>query len=245
MPARPKTGKENTRNLAVDVGSDLPEELQGLERLRTVLKRREVIPDLPDLEDSPYDFTKLLDFTHNGVALTAVGIEFVIRYITSGFVTPIRPPGANSKSHNQKGVWLLAKPEIQAAIAMLTQNAIRQAQITPGKTIAELAAVAFSNLGDLCNVGPAGLSLKEFSSLPREVIAGVAEVHEIRNAQGTQIRIKMHDKIQALTTLAKLAGFMPSEKIDVDVTHKLEEKLNRALSRVNPNNDVIEGELAK
>ncbi len=54
----------------------------------------------------------------------------------------------------------------------------------------------------------------------------------MRNAQGTQIRIKMHDKMGAINTLTKVLGMLAPQQLDVNVYSELEAKLANANARI-------------
>lgn len=213
--------------------------LPEVERMGLVLRYQNRLPATEaEAEQGPYDFSSLLTFEYQGRRLSSTDIEFLIQYVNNGMTTTnsgtAKDRGQTRLTQEGKREWVstLAKPHIQAALHMLTADATRQLQINPHKVIREVAAVAFGSLGDVCDVSAAGITLKDFSKLPREVVAAVAEVHELRTPQGVQLRIKMHDKNQALNTLAKLVNAMPKEEINVTVTHALEEKLERALARL-------------
>lgn len=134
-----------------------------------------------------------------------------------------------------------AKPRVLAALHEATKHAAQQWQISTSKVVRELASILDGNIADVCDVGPAGIIVKDFSKLPRHVTGAVQEIHETRNAQGTQIRIKLYDKMPAITLVTKLQGMAPAEKIDITV-HGLEDRLSAALQRVPLE---IEGELVE
>jgi hypothetical protein len=134
-----------------------------------------------------------------------------------------------------------ATPVVLAALHEATKHARKQWQMNTGKVVREMASILSGNIADVCDIGPAGIVVKDFSTLPRHVTGAVQEVHETRNAQGTQIRIKLYDKTPILNLAVKLLALAPSEKLDVTV-HGLEDRLSAALQRVPLE---IEGELVE
>ena len=72
--------------------------------------------------------------------------------------------------------------------------------------ISELARIAFSNITDVAEWGPAGVSLKDSEKLLKDVSAAIAEATTTETQAGRNTRVKMHDKVGALTSLARHYG---------------------------------------
>jgi hypothetical protein len=74
--------------------------------------------------------------------------------------------------------------------------------ITRERIMNELAKIAFADPRDVMKWGPEGLTLLDSDQLSEDGIATVAEVCETRTKDGGSLRLKMHDKVKALDSLA-------------------------------------------
>jgi phage terminase small subunit len=108
----------------------------------------------------------------------------------------------------------LTKPQIKEALGVAQENLSRRTQVTQEQVIAELAAIAFANIGDVMSWGPGGVLMKSAEELPPEVLASVADVSNSKGKEGGTIRIKLHDKLKALELLGKHLGLFV-EKVEV------------------------------
>ena len=218
-----------------------PEVADDIARIHAIKKAKSHPDELPS-DKLADDFTWLWDFTYEGQKLAEEEINFIILYMRDGFQTAnkaYRDTISTGSSVVNEARW--AKPRVLAALHEATKHAVQQWQISTSKVVRELASILDGNIADVCDVGPAGIIVKDFSKLPRHVTGAVQEIHETRNAQGTQIRIKLYDKMPAITLVTKLQGMAPAEKIDITV-HGLEDRLSAALQRVPLE---IEGELVE
>lgn len=229
------------KDLGTDVLDDIrrvaPDVADGLERL-TIHRRRSFQGDEEPGDETPADYSFLLDFEHGGTKLNPSELRAVMAYVGNGFQFP-----AGDYIYQS----LYTKPTVLAALRAVTADAVKQYQVSPTRMVRELSKLIDSNISDVMEIGPGGILVKDFSELPREITACVQEVHEVRNAQGTQIRVKLYDKIGAINTLCKLLGFN-KEKTEVNVTVDVADRLSAALQRLrtvpNRDADVIEGHLA-
>lgn len=204
-----------------------PDVADDIERSHTIL-RRIVPPDESPEDATPYDISKLVGFTYKGTKLEPKDLAFIVEYMGNG----MRAIGLRS------GSACLTKPVVLAAIHELTKDAAKIFQINPNKIVRELGGILDGNISDVCDISAAGITLKDFSKLPRHVTAAVAEIHETRNAAGVTTRLRMHDKIGAATALARILGINVATKVDITIKNELEAKLSRALDR---EKDFIEG----
>jgi phage terminase small subunit len=129
--------------------------------------------------------------------------------------------GYASRSAAVQAHALLRKPKIQEALAAR----YARADITVDRVLEELRRVAFSDMRAFAEWGPDGLTLKASADLADEAAPAVAEVIEHRRTRKVRsgggkdsqtaqvveerhVRIKLHDKLQALTTIAKHLGVL-------------------------------------
>jgi phage terminase small subunit len=116
-------------------------------------------------------------------------------YIAAGYA----PKAASS------GAWeLLRKPQIEAAVEVF----FAKRDITVGRVLEELRRIALSDMRDFVDWRPDGVRLKPSTGLSSEAAACVAEVTEHVTETGRHVRFKLHDKMAALTTLAKHLGLL-------------------------------------
>ena len=109
------------------------------------------------------------------------------------------------------GNSLLKRPRIQEAIS--AYYALHH--VTANRVMAELSKVAFSDMRDYAEWGPNGVSLKTSAGLDDEAAAAVAEVSEVQGEKSSSLKFKLHNKVEALTTLGRaLKLFEEGARID-------------------------------
>lgn len=108
----------------------------------------------------------------------------------------------------------LTKPNIQAELNKLRGKAEKRTEITSDRVLEELAHVAFSRITNHLKFDEEGIQFKSSDDLDDSVIAAIESVTYIKNSTVTEkgesesIRqtSKVHNKMQALTLLAKYFG---------------------------------------
>jgi len=133
--------------------------------------------------------------------------------------------GYSAKSGTKQGIRLLRHPKVAAAIAEGQKRVSERTGVTAEQVVAELARIGFARITDLVawrsNVREWAVEenkdgeeevvvtitnqvqFVDSDKLPPELAAAIAEV--TRSANGT-IKIKMHDKVGALTKLGLHLG---------------------------------------
>ena len=235
----------------------LPTELrEDLRRSHAIKKSRQMVP--VDPEDPATDWTWLFDFEHQGKRLTAEEIQFIVAYAGTGFgcvtsaLRQVKNTGITKKCNTRPKELDMAayalSATVQAALATATRNAVKTWQSSLPKVHDTMVNILDAKVSDVMDVSAAGIVLKDFSEIPPEKLAAIQEIHEQRNAAGTQIRVKFYDKIAAATVLSRMLGGFAPEKLEVSVDAKgFEQRLANALSRIgkDPDPTVIEGELVE
>ena len=97
---------------------------------------------------------------------------------------------------------------------------MEQSNVTLERIVAELAVIAFSDLGDYIRIHPDGTASIELGNMPPDATRSIASLNTdtTRTAAGkqtTKVRIKLHDKLAALVSLAKLFGMLREGGITV------------------------------
>jgi phage terminase small subunit len=118
--------------------------------------------------------------------------------------------GYTRKAAGQGASELLRKPRIQRALARYHARA----GITVARVLEELRRIAFSDMREIATWGGAdGVKLLESRALSDDAAACIAEVVDHSKTVGQdildrQVRVKLHDKLAALNTLAKYLGML-------------------------------------
>src|SRR5262245_28783630 len=100
---------------------------------------------------------------------------------------------------------LLALPAIRAQV----ERAADKLDASADRIVAELAAVAFHDVRDFVEWDASGVRLRPSAELDHGApIAAIEETTGSGPMPSTSVRIKFHDKLEALTTLAKIRGLV-------------------------------------
>jgi len=130
--------------------------------------------------------------------------HFVREYLVDLNATRAAERAGYAKSTVRQIAYSLMKdPEVAAAIRSEQEKRQKRTLVTADRVIAELARVAFADLGTLAEWGPDGVRLKPNSELSADERAAIAEISG--DAQ-SGARAKLHDKMRALEILAKHLG---------------------------------------
>jgi phage terminase small subunit len=103
------------------------------------------------------------------------------------------------------GKQLVNDGPIAAAIRTEIEKRRERTRVTADRVVAELARVAFADLGALAEWGPEGVRLKRKDELGADERAAIAEISGDGNSGA---RAKLHDKMRALELLAKHLGLV-------------------------------------
>lgn len=104
---------------------------------------------------------------------------------------------AGYRSGSVDGARLLANPKVRAEIDRQLAKQHDNSNLTAEKVIRELGLLAFSNLAEYVHWDGGVVYLKNSDELPRDVAACVESVSQTQAG----IRIKLHNKVQALGLL--------------------------------------------
>jgi hypothetical protein len=81
--------------------------------------------------------------------------------------------------------------------------------VTRSRVIEEISRLAFSNISDVLSVENGQLIVREHTDFDRDTLSTIAEVAEAVNERGHRtLRVKQHDRLQALTLLARVLGLL-------------------------------------
>jgi phage terminase small subunit len=142
--------------------------------------------------------------------------------------------GYSKKTAYSIGHELLKKSEIQDFIKEVKENIEKAAGVSALSHIMELKKIAYANIADFKEDWA---QLKDFKKLSREDKAAISEIkhiriqldkkqtHEGEDAEAGVIKeiiiIKLHSKISALDSMAKILDYNTAEKVSLSHTQPL------------------------
>lgn len=132
----------------------------------------------------------------------------------------------------------LSRPHVKREIEKLLSERLRRIDLRADRALYEIANLAFSNMKDFVKVGEDGQPVLDFTNVNRDQWAAVQEYSEdVTGGSGDGVRavvlrrkIKLSPKAPALEMLAKHFKLL-TEKIEIDVSDSLIEKLTEARKR--------------
>lgn len=201
---------------------------------------RKIIPRTKDKKDSPLTpkqklFAALM--VSYGIQIEGKGRKNVGEngfcagdaYIKAGFKAKNKNTAKSSASQ------LLGTPKIKEEIIRLQKEAlekvekkmapqIRELKITTETILAELAAIAFSDIGDIVDLTNGVPRMKEPGQIPEHARRALSAIKVRRYTEGhgddarevEMIEFRHWDKVAALDKLAKRLQLYPSEKVKIE-----------------------------
>ena len=121
--------------------------------------------------------------------------------------------GYSEDTAAEQGSRLLRNVQIREAIRAEDERSLEAVRVTRDAIVAELARVGFADPRKLMDWGPGGVILKPSADLSAEEAAAVAEASQTITKDGGAVRLKLHNKVAALTELAKIAGLYPKDRV--------------------------------
>jgi phage terminase small subunit len=147
--------------------------------------------------------------------------------------------GYSPKTAEVQGSRLLGHPNVQAAVDAAMQTRSRRTEVTADRVVAELAKIAFADMRDFW---PTEGDTLDLSRLDQDRTAAIEEViiDEAIDSAGTlhrRIRVKLHDKLGALTRLARHLGmfvdrYFVAGSIEAKVMRECDKAPKRVQNRV-------------
>ncbi len=158
--------------------------------------------------------------------LTARQQRFVEEYLTDLNATAAaKRAGYSEPTARQMGSENLSKPDIQEALREAQARRLRtlaeqhpdSPAVDPTRTLRELAAVAFSDLGDLVLFTEQGIRFKPADQIPEAARRAVCAV-KVKRTLGTAneppsevVEFKLWPKVEALKLLAQHLGLIKDD----------------------------------
>lgn len=215
-----------------------PAVAESLERLKPIRRARYVSDRTPE-EMKADDYTWLWDFEYEGKKLTAKEITFLIAFAGTGFEN-LRHALYEAGMGAPTDPWMNAT--LNAALHEMTKDSVRQWQSNAGKVGRLLFNILNAKITDVIDVTPGGIVAKDLSKVHPDTLDAIQEIHETRNHQGVQLRVKMYDKIAAAGTAMRMLGMHREDTLRVEFS-VLDERLSTALQRISRDPEALEGEV--
>lgn len=114
---------------------------------------------------------------------------------------------------DQRSVALLARPMVRAAIAERIKELSDLYDISAYRTLKELTAIAYSNIGNYVEINPVtGLPEIDLSECTTEMLSAVKSFEiEDKPRGGRKYKFQLHDKIAALSYVMRYQGLLADE----------------------------------
>lgn len=120
-----------------------------------------------------------------------------------------REAGYADNGNISRIVWeVLGVPKVRAAIDEQLELRRQQWGELLHRTVEELSHIAFANLTDVVDLGDGVVAIRgEMTEAGKRALSEVTETSvEMRGHTTRTLKVKMHNKVQALTLLAKITG---------------------------------------
>jgi phage terminase small subunit len=92
--------------------------------------------------------------------------------------------------------------------------------ITVERVLQELALIAFADLADFVTWTPTQVTVRDVAQVDAQKRRALAEVVQTVTRDGGTIRVKLHNKLDALEKLGKHLGLFP-DKLQIDLLTQL------------------------
>jgi phage terminase small subunit len=158
--------------------------------------------------------------------------KFALAYLVTGNAAlAARRAGIRTALSHGEGHRLLTRPRVAAFIEAERTASIERTRIDVDRVRRELARIAFTDIADFMEWDEEGnIALKASAAISPDDRAAIAELKVKRDEQGVNARLKLHDKLRALDSLARLMGLY-GKKSFVTIDHEQERREANAILR--------------
>ncbi|KKK57441.1 hypothetical protein LCGC14_3054450, partial [marine sediment metagenome] len=118
--------------------------------------------------------------------------------------------GYSEKTANEQAAQLLANLSVSQAVEAGHQRLAELVKVRQYEIVREFRNLGFSDMRHFSEWGKNGVTLTDSKELTREQAACVAEVSQTITENGGTIKFKLHNKVDALSALAKHLGMFPT-----------------------------------
>lgn len=155
--------------------------------------------------------------TYRRNGLTVLQERFVFEYLSDGNATQAAIRAGFAGNPLDTGTRMLHQPEVARAIERERATTAARLGISAQRVGAELARIAFADIGDIADWGPDGVVLKEKAAVSKHDRAAIAELSTTKAPRKdgakdgapdgvSRTHLRMHSKQAALDGLARFLG---------------------------------------
>ncbi|HXP75929.1 MAG TPA: terminase small subunit [Stellaceae bacterium] len=139
--------------------------------------------------------------------LTPKQTRFVDEYLLDmNASAAARRAGYRETSAAQNGHGLARRPNVAAAIEARLAERRARLHVTAERVIAELARIAFADIGAIMDWSADATTLKPPGEISPDDRAAIAEIAVVKRGDGVATRVVLHDKERALEALCRHLG---------------------------------------
>lgn len=124
--------------------------------------------------------------------------------------------GYSETSAYNLGYRLLRNVEVRAAIEAALEARGERLAVSGDLVLKELAKIAFSDIRQVATWTEGGVRFRPSEEVDDETAAAIQEISESstdnQRTTRTQLKVKMHDKMKALTLLSQHLGLTPADE---------------------------------
>lgn len=142
--------------------------------------------------------------------------------------------GYSKNGAGVNGCKLLNNHNVKAAIDYKSETVVQKIGINRDMVLAELAKIAFGNIGNYLRFNASGVEMFDSDSMKIDALACIQEVSETVTTAGGTTKFKMYDKVKALQLLGNHLGMFneqPAQIINnivMNMDPATADKINRA-----------------
>ena len=143
--------------------------------------------------------------------------------------------GYSEASAYSHGAFLTRRPNVAAAIEARLAERRARLEVTAARVIAELARIAFADIGRIMDWSSEDVALKPPGEIPPEDRAAIQEIAVVKRHDGLATRVILHDKERALEVLCRYLGLFRPGARSVEpprVTEELRQKLKEKIDKL-------------
>lgn len=162
----------------------------------------------------PQGGTRAASFCKNAAGLTERQQRFVEQYMILGNASEAaRRAGYSTVTAKSAGSQLVRSPRIVAALEAGNAARAERTRLDGDRVLLELARLGYVDLRAFFEWRGDQLMLKPVDAIAPQDWAALSEVTLVTGKDGTRLRVKVFDKIRALTLLAKHFGLLKPVEI--------------------------------
>lgn len=166
-------------------------------------------------------------------------VETFIERLFANVKDPVKDTAAEHNLTKPQLKELLDNPDspLRKTISKRIATILSNTDIEKYRAFEELKEIAFSNLADFVSINDGDLSYTDWDALDRKKLAALQEVRIAHNQFGSSIHIKLHNKMSAIDSLAKIVKLMELPKPNTVIYND-----NRLFSNIEEAKDFVETE---